>query len=158
MNVAIVGSRSWPEPDRVALFVGKLSEKYPEAVVFSGGARGVDILAEQTALECGLFVVSYRCTAGKTWRVERAPGKDVVAYMVEGGDYSASNSTEVAKALMRRNSWIVAPAARVVAFHDGDSSGTADSIAKAVELRKPTFVYRPGVAAPERREPETLFA
>lgn len=46
MKVAIVGSRSYPELDRVREFVRLLG---PEVEIVSGGARGVDLAAELEA-------------------------------------------------------------------------------------------------------------
>jgi hypothetical protein len=50
-RVAIIGSRSYPRPDLVAVFVATLPE---DAVIVSGGARGADIFAENAARARGL--------------------------------------------------------------------------------------------------------
>lgn len=51
MNVAIVGSRNWPWTNPIKEIVNGLS---PEDVVVSGGAHGVDTIAENAALARGL--------------------------------------------------------------------------------------------------------
>jgi hypothetical protein len=66
VKFAVVGSREWPDPARVASFVRGVAKKYPDAVLISGGEskhkprRGVDWVAEKVALEAGLVVVSFR--------------------------------------------------------------------------------------------------
>jgi YspA, cpYpsA-related SLOG family len=54
MKIAIVGSRDFPQLERVDAFVDALS---PGDVVVSGGARGVDSRAERRARARGLEVV-----------------------------------------------------------------------------------------------------
>lgn len=50
-RVAIVGSRDWPDPERVRAYVRSLP---PGTVVVSGGAKGVDTWAVDEACLCGL--------------------------------------------------------------------------------------------------------
>lgn len=75
MRVAIVGSRDWPEPERVRAFVAELAKRYPNATVISGGARGVDQEAEQAARLCALEVVSYRYRDACFWRNRERLGR-----------------------------------------------------------------------------------
>lgn len=56
MHVAIVGSREWPEPERVKAYVDSLPEG---TVVVSGGAKGVDTWAEEAAKARGLEVMIF---------------------------------------------------------------------------------------------------
>jgi hypothetical protein len=51
MKVAIVGSRTFRDLNRVRRYVRELP---PDSVVISGGARGVDITAQRAAEEHGL--------------------------------------------------------------------------------------------------------
>jgi hypothetical protein len=51
VNVAIVGSRNWPWPAPIKEFVNGLDS---EDVVVSGGAYGVDTIAENAAKDRGL--------------------------------------------------------------------------------------------------------
>ena len=59
-HVAIVGSRRGADLEMVRSFVAELHDKHPDTVLVSGGADGVDKIAEQTWLECGGRVLSYR--------------------------------------------------------------------------------------------------
>lgn len=116
MKLAIVGSRVYPDLDRVRRYVRALPL---DTVIVSGGAKGVDLEAELTARARGMTVEIYRVTS-EDWRVY---GKG---------------------AGMRRNSFIVAACDQLVAFHDGTSKGTADSIAKARAAGKLREVILPG--------------
>lgn len=97
--VAVVGSRGYPELDRVGALVGALD---PRATVVTGGAPGVDREAERLAGERGL-----------TCAVVRPAG-------LMPSDY------------LCRNTVVVRGSDVVVAFWDGESTGTRDSIAKAL--------------------------
>jgi hypothetical protein len=83
------------------------------SIVVSGGARGVDSFAEEAARRRGLEV-----------RVLRA-------------DWDRLG----AKAGPIRNSELVANADRVVAFWDGKSRGTLDTVGKALAAGLPVEVY-----------------
>ena len=54
--LAIVGSRDFPDLDRVRRFIGDLP---PNTTIVSGGARGVDRLAAAAARRRGLPVIEY---------------------------------------------------------------------------------------------------
>jgi len=56
MRIAIVGSRKYPDLERVAAYVGTLLST---DVVVSGGAAGVDQAAAGAARSCGLDVVEH---------------------------------------------------------------------------------------------------
>jgi hypothetical protein len=62
VRVGIVGSRRWPQPQRVQRFVANLAQKYPDVQIVSGGCPRpcVDGVAEAAALDLGLCVWSYR--------------------------------------------------------------------------------------------------
>jgi hypothetical protein len=114
-RIAIVGSRDFPVLDAVRAFVNRLPSS---AIVVSGGARGVDQVAETAARERGLQV-------------------DV---------YPADWDTYGKSAGMRRNHDIVKAADVVVAFYDGHSRGTKNSIELAAQYDKPCKVYLPDEA------------
>ncbi len=104
MRVAIVGSRDYPDLQAVWKFVERLAARRPDAIIISGGARGVDTTAATAGRMCGLEVIEHE----PEW--ERL------------GRYLAPKA---------RNSTIVNDCDVLVAFWDGTSTGTVDSIEKA---------------------------
>lgn len=115
MKVAIVGSRKWPYRAAVSFCVQGIAREHPGAVIVSGGAEGVDKVAEETARVCGLEVELHL----PDWKAHgRAAGP-------------------------LRNRLIVESADRVVAFWDGESRGTLSSINIAKKLGKPLEVITP---------------
>lgn len=114
--VGIVGSRGYPEPERVAALLKLLAAN---TVIISGGAEGPDRAAVAGALG--------------SWRpaVELKPiGSDKNLWV---------------QAAHARNGMIALCSDVVVAFWDGQSSGTADTISKALKLGK-CIVALPGQA------------
>lgn len=160
--VAIVGSRpetreELSERDMAARravrqFMTKLAAKYPQALIVSGGARGVDIWAERDAAEFGLEVVSYRPYTfeamaqyandkGFLYGIKRIAkgerGKSLIALHTNAPTFKSFGPCAFA-----RNGWIIADADQVVAFWDGASRGTKDSIERARKLGKPLHIVR----------------
>jgi hypothetical protein len=115
-RVAVVGSRDYPDMEAVRSFVRRLALTTPDAVVVSGGARGVDAVAVASARRHGL-------------EVEEIPA-----------DWSKGRAAGV-----MRNTVIVERADRVVAFWDGTSRGTLDTITKAKKAGKLVTVKVPGL-------------
>jgi len=86
----------------------------PQSVtIISGGARGVDVIAAETARERGMKLIEIRPD-----------------YKGKGG-----------RAPLDRNDQIVDLCDFVVAFWNGKSSGTAYTINRAKKLGKPVRVY-----------------
>ena len=110
MKLAIVGSRGFKSLALVKEFVLRLR---PETIVVSGGARGVDQTALETASLIGL------CT--ETWRPDWSIGK-------KAGPY--------------RNEKMISSVQGVVAFWDGTSKGTQNASHLAVEWQKWLRIYR----------------
>lgn len=113
MKVAIVGSRGYPNLREVADYV--VYRLKPGDVLVSGGATGVDRAAEAAA---------------------RAEGLETLIYYPEWELYGK-------RAGFMRNEMIVLHSDRVVAFWDGKSRGTKDSIDKALKAGKPLEVFFP---------------
>lgn len=149
MIVAIVGSRDGVHLDVVQHYVEALHEKHPAATVISGGARGVDSVAEATAWKLGHEVVSLR-------PVEIEPegeGGVTALYAIEQwlagpnqkdswenteADYGTF--TSFAAAASRRNHEVVKAAEVVVAFTSG-SRGTAHAVSEARRLGRQLHLY-----------------
>lgn len=110
-TIAVVGSRDYIDYDEFygcmrGIINGVCTHKgvdLNDIMIISGGARGADSMAEQFAEDDGM------------------------PYM----EYGAEWDTYGKAAGMRRNSTMVEKADYVVAFWDGESSGTLDSIEKA---------------------------
>jgi hypothetical protein len=111
-RIAIVGSRDFKPANMIVEYVDTLRET--RSVVVSGGARGVDTLAEQAAVRIGLPTIILRADWDKL-------GK---------------------RAGYVRNQALVAVAHRVVAFWDGVSRGTKHTIDIATKAGLPVDVRR----------------
>lgn len=148
--VAVVGSRDYPNLERVKQYVTKLAVKYPDAVLISGGARGVDQMAEKVALWSGLDLISYRpygfesMEGGEVFSIEAVTqGKLAQTIVVEKNRrINPPTFSTYGACAMFRNSWIVQDAEVVVAFHHNNSAGTARSIRVGIEFGRQVFVYQ----------------
>lgn len=109
-RIAIVGSRSFASPARVESYVRRLPA---DAVVVSGGAPGVDSVAENAA---------------------RAAGRRVLVLRADWARHGR-------RAGPMRNARIVAHADRVVAFWNGRSRGTLGTVVLARRAGLPVEIY-----------------
>ncbi|MHB8510454.1 MAG: hypothetical protein ACYDGR_17735 [Candidatus Dormibacteria bacterium] len=116
MKVAIVGSRHFPELERVREFVRTLPAG---ATIITGGASGVDAAAEKAARDAGLGV-------------RKLPPR-----LEESTDPGAAGA---------RNQRLVDGATVLVAFWDGESLGTRGTIDRALSSGREVHVYLPGSA------------
>ena len=113
-RVAIVGSRDYSDLRRVRRFVATLAQGDFNVTVVSGGARGVDKAAASAARRAGLKV--------EVWRP----------------DYKKHGN----RAPIVRNHKIVERADYVVAFWNGRSRGTKNTIGIAHNLGVPCKIWR----------------
>lgn len=115
MRIAIVGSRKIPAEvfGTAMLTIRRELSIEPNPTLVSGGAAGIDSLAEGIA---------------------RGRGNPVLIFKPEWDRHGKS-------AGFKRNQKIVDCADQVIAFHFEDSPGTADSIRRAKESRKPLTVW-----------------
>lgn len=122
MNIAIVGSRSFPQLKLVEWFVRDL----PLGVrIISGGAKGVDMAAVEYAKRRGMETV------------EHLPN-------LEG----CTQRHEYSDRYYERNQKIVDGSDLIVAFTEKDSGGTWDTIKRARTANKPVKIVRPSVLFP----------
>jgi hypothetical protein len=135
MVVAIVGTRpwkpgevaSWPRPTELQVYVWMQQNLVGVATkIVSGAARGPDRWGAKQARVLGIPVEEFPAK----WRTERG-------YNPAAG--------------MERNSDIVAAADWVVAFWDGHSKGTLDTITKAHAAGKRVTVVWPDGRTKENR-------
>lgn len=99
-RVAVVGSRGFVQLDSVRSLLAQYLAKHGQFVLVSGGADGVDKLAEDWGRLNGLEVRTYQAD----WE--------------EHGDAAGP----------KRNGQIVADSDLMLAFWDGESTGTLDAI------------------------------
>ncbi len=107
---AIVGSRDYPSPDLVKAFVDQLPD---DAVIVSGGFKGVDTVAVEAA---------------------EARGLEVQVFPADWARYGQSAGP-------RRIQTIVENSDEVVAFWDGASRGTLNTVELAREAGLPVTIY-----------------
>lgn len=116
VHVAIVGSSDYATLEAVRAYVEALPL---ETVIVSGHGGKVDLLAEQVADERGMAKIIHAAA----WRVN--------------GVYNPAAGFE-------RNSLIVRDCDRAVAFWDGKSHGTADTLRKLDAAGTPYEIHLPG--------------
>lgn len=110
--VAIVGSRDWKDPYAIYEVIRKLK---PGTVVVTGGAPGVDTIAENEALAVGLVVIR----AIPPWEILGKSAGPI------------------------RNKIIADIADKALIFWDGVSPGTENVISAFRRLNKPYAVISP---------------
>ena len=142
MRLAVVGSRDFPGLGRIDAYLDCVNGDLGLELdcIISDGARGVDSRAEGWAMRNGIALVSFRpekasVSGGGRWEVRRAvwPSRskqyDKAVVTVLPGSYPT-----FAAAAFVRNRFIADFSDAVVAFWDGKSRGTKDTIAKARSL------------------------
>jgi predicted Rossmann fold nucleotide-binding protein DprA/Smf involved in DNA uptake len=111
MRIAIVGSRHFAEPSRVADYVKSLP---PRASIITGSASGVDAAATKAAREKGI------------------PVQVIPASFEELADSGRSAA---------RNQRLVDACDVLVAFWDGSSKGTRATVERALDTGKEVHVF-----------------
>lgn len=143
-HIAIVGSRQGANLDDVRSFVEALWQRQPDSVVVSGGAAGVDSLAESEWSRRGGKVKSFRPIALgleryaiQTWEYG---GDDQPRVYIDTRD---PDFTNYSSACLYRDMLIAETATRLVAFYRrGRSRGTAFTVENAREAHgKPVYEY-----------------
>jgi hypothetical protein len=110
MNLAIVGSRNFTDPERLSRIVDKVQGDI--TLIVSGGARGADTLAEYYAK------------------------KKAIPYLIFPADWDKHGK----KAGILRNQDIVDNADAMIAFLAPESKGTRDSIKRAQKKGIPVHI------------------
>ncbi len=142
MKIGVVGSRGWQDLDAVVRFVACFADNTDDPWFISGGADDVDDCAESTAKAHGFAVTSFRPheTPSGLWTIHRFEyrGPGLVKTSEIGRVFSG-----FAPAAFFRNGLIVEECYQLVAFWDGESHGTADSIKKAESAGKLAHIFYP---------------
>ena len=115
VKIAFVGSRSFKDHELAKSTLKKFKDKFGDFLFISGGARGADMLCENMAYFMGI--------------------KDKQIFEAEWDENGKASG-------MIRNSKIVENSDIVVAFWDGKSRGTADTIQKAHNKGIPVLTVR----------------
>lgn len=111
MKLAIVGGRDFNDYDLLLEYMGLFLLEDVEEIV-SGGANGADTLGERYA---NYYNIPIKRFLSEWQKYGKAAG-------------------------FLRNQTIIDNCDMVLAFWDGQSRGTADTIAKAKKAKKPTFI------------------
>jgi predicted Rossmann fold nucleotide-binding protein DprA/Smf involved in DNA uptake len=118
LKIAIVGSRHFSEPERVSVYVNSLSRG---ASIITGSASGVDAAATKAA------------------RAKGIPVQVMPASFDELADAAKSAA---------RNQRLVDACDVLVAFWDGSSKGTRNTIGRALDSGKEVHVFVGGGGGP----------
>lgn len=143
-HVAIVGSRGYPDLEKVRSYVHTLDVG---SVVISGGALGVDMTAEGSARASGLVVVSYRPTKPDLGAEASFGPWGILRKTFQSGlpvktVFLDDRFSSFGRAAFFRNGLIVNACSRLVAFWDGQSPGTRNSIMLARDAGRHVDIYR----------------
>jgi hypothetical protein len=125
MKVAVIGSRGFADYEKVKDYLGRLNAKRKIALIVSGGADGADSLGERWADENGVQKLIFEAK----WDDLTHPDARIKVNS-RGKKYDAN-------AGFRRNRDIVDNCDVVLAFWDGRSPGTKNSIDYARSKNKP---------------------
>ena len=129
MVVAVIGSRTFTNYNTLAKVLDQINNISPISEIVSGGAKGTDSLSEIWASLNDVKMTIYL----PEW--DKLDNSDsIVKINKYGNKYDAM-------AGMRRNKFIVNAANIVIAFWDGESKGTLDSIQYAKEIKKPIKIF-----------------
>lgn len=116
MKLAIVGSRTFNDYKMLIHYIDVIigENEWDEIIIISGGAQGADNLAKKYC----------------------EPNQSNIPYK----EFSANWDKYGKSAGFKRNQQIVDACDMVLAFWDGKSKGTQDTINKAKIAKKPTFI------------------
>lgn len=149
-KIAVFGSRDWPRLQDVALKVNALYEEHGMFILVSGGATGASHVAEQTALEFGMPVVSFRpvrlADFGVDFGVDEQYGVDEWRLFRGKGDivhHHEPSWADWSSAAGYRSMLMAERAEFGYAFWDGHSHGTGHEIALFEAVNKSVEVISP---------------
>ena len=128
MKVAVIGGRKFQNFQFVFEKLNKLNGMKPITQIVSGGAGGADAIGKLYAEQSGIEYKEFPAL----WHILDHP--DALIRERNGRKYDA-------RAGFRRNRDIVNAADVVIAFWDGKSPGTADSVKYATESNKPLRIF-----------------
>lgn len=127
MKIAVIGSREFDDYNLLKDVLFDFTRK-EKIVIVSGGAKGADSLAKKFAKENGLRYIEF---AADWYNLDVTPCK--IKIDKNGKEYNCL-------AGFARNKDIISNADMVVAFHNGVSRGTLDSLEIARQQKKNTLI------------------
>jgi hypothetical protein len=133
LRVAVVGSRTFKNYDFLCEKLDALRFMIGDFQVVSGGAQGAGLLAARWANEYKGLPVPEIINAEWT---DLSQSGAIIKTRRDGTKYDAT-------AGMRRNAILVASVDAVVAFWDGSSKGTRDTLQRAYQAHLPTMIWHP---------------
>lgn len=107
MKLAVIGSRTFNDYELLKHHLNKINKVQPITAIVSGGAKGADKLSERYAKEYNIPTIIFY----PDWNLGKHAG-------------------------FLRNADIITEADKVIAFHDGVSKGTLNSISIAKKQNK----------------------
>ena len=125
MKLAVVGSRSFTDQEKMTEILDIIQEEYGFDTIVSGGADGADKLAEKYAAK---------------------RGKQVLTHPIQWGRYEDRH-----KIALERNKRIWDDADYGIAFWDGKSPGTRQSLSISKQQKKLLLIYNFKTNLLERR-------
>lgn len=131
MKLGVVGSRDWTDYEQVKEYLDLICSHNHVTAIVSGGARGVDKMAERYSRE--------------------ELGMEPTVFLPDVKRWG------IPKALFKRNTEIVKHSDIVIALWDGKSTGTADTIRKAKNFERQHFVVYARDKAQEDDDLSGLF-
>lgn len=123
MKLAVIGSREFQDKERLFNILDKIDNKHSIKMIVSGGASGADSLAHEWAKENGKPTLIFY----PNWH-PKGPGGQKMPYDKGAG--------------FKRNANIIDFADNVLAFWDGESKGTQNSIELAKKKEKPIHIEK----------------
>ena len=131
MKIAVVGSREFKNIILIDAILDQLFGQFVENILVSGGARGVDSIAEKYYKK--LNRLNKPIIFKAKWD-DLSHSDAIIKTNRYGKKYDA-------RAGMRRNQLIVNEADLIVAFWSDQSSGTKSTIDLAIKANKPVDIY-----------------
>ena len=129
MKIAVVGSRNFTDKHFIHITLPDyFSSPSREDVLISGGAKGVDTIAEE-------FIDSWKNANINIYG--QSPDKFKITKKIFKPDWNKYGKS----AGFIRNELIIKEADHIIAFWDGQSKGTKHSIDLAIKAGKPIDIY-----------------
>lgn len=126
MKIAVIGSREFDDYNTLKNILHDFADQV--VTIISGGAKGADSLAKKYAKEKNLQYIEF---AADWYNLDVTPCK--IKLDKNGKEYNCL-------AGFARNKDIISNADMVIAFHNGISRGTLDSLEIARQQKKNTLI------------------